>query len=141
MEEYAAANGIHYDVVVRTRPDLYFACPVSQITDWSAIHVGPLGQWRHNPLIGDYKEFYNDQFAMGTPEIMKIYYDLHDNFGVYMKALKEPETSLSFRPESLMSWWFRTNNLRVNEIKMFYYLTRVNGKRNMYFLKLDHRPK
>ena len=75
--QYARANGIRYDAVIRCRPDLHFEAP---LPDLGALDLNYL----YVPDFHMY-EGVNDRLAIGNPDHMTIYMNKRDAFDPYVR--------------------------------------------------------
>jgi hypothetical protein len=77
-QTYEKENGIHYDAVLRCRPDLFFESALRDLTtlDLNYIHVPDFHMF----------EGCNDRFAFGNSENMAIYMKKYDDWHGYVRA-------------------------------------------------------
>jgi hypothetical protein len=76
-QAYERENGIHYDAVLRCRPDLFFESSLPDLTtlDLNYIYVPDFHMF----------EGCNDRFAIGNPENMAIYMKKYDDWHGYVR--------------------------------------------------------
>lgn len=104
--KYQVETGAQYDWVIRCRPDLLFHGDVIV----PAVHQ-PGKIWMPQSTSGP--DWYNDQFACGSPEDMDLYSSVFFDMPEYFRARRE------FYPEKFMVWalnkkklsaeWWRVN--------------------------------
>jgi hypothetical protein len=75
--DHEKKTGVHYDCVIRCRPDVMFISPVEDITSFNLSYV----------YVPDFHAFdgVNDRFAIGNPHDMNIYMNKLDEFHAYVK--------------------------------------------------------
>ncbi|MGD8267428.1 MAG: hypothetical protein PVF55_04630, partial [Desulfobacterales bacterium] len=74
--QYAQANGIRYDAVIRCRPDVLFEAPLPDLDqlDLNYLYVPDFHMY----------EGVNDRFALGNPDHMAFYMNKGDAFETYV---------------------------------------------------------
>jgi uridine kinase len=111
---------IHYDVVVRCRPDIKFNCSIEEfiklcnnVVNNNYIYI-PIGfNIYDNNLNIDISTCINDQCAIGTYDVMKIYCNYYD----YISTLSSPLIS-----EKSLYTYLSNNNIQIQRINLLYEL-------------------
>lgn len=114
-QKYEQENNFKYDIVIRTRPDMWCSESVSWFFDFvkSNIICIPNGH--------DYLGGVNDTFAIATSKDIDIYNDLYNH-------IIDLNTETPFHPErTLRQWLVNKNNLILRRINLSTYL---RGYRN-----------
>lgn len=96
--KYQRETNTQYDWVIRCRPDLLFQNNVIIPTDKKEGVI-----WTPRALSSP--DWYNDQFAIGSPNDMDLYSSFFFDIPEYFKAGGE------FYPEKFMVWAFKKKNL------------------------------
>lgn len=106
---------VKYDLVIRARPDLMFSSPINMQDISQAITENCV----FLPNFGHFSG-YNDQFAFGGTNAMKIYSNCYNE-------LDRWAPTVSFVPETLLKKHLTENNVDVRFTSIYYQLVRANG--------------
>ena len=119
VEQYENENNIHYDILIRLRPDIVF-------TDNLNMEIIPISDnICTTPNIAQYfpSNGMNDQFAIGSGKAIKTYLSLYDGIVNYVNG----RVINPMRPETLLRYHMTKNNIKLNLIKYKYYVLRGDG--------------
>jgi hypothetical protein len=123
MLKYQEDNGMKYDWVIRSRPDLMFVKKMEDLSslDNKILHIpvpGFLKRRRNRLGIFNYNSIncLPDQFAISSHEIMTIYAKRYD------ELQKTIDFNGYLHPEASMCAHLRVNNITCNMMKPIYYI-------------------
>jgi hypothetical protein len=97
-KRYQLETGVKYDWVIRCRPDLLFQNNVTIPQDKKPGKI-----WMPRALSNP--DWYNDQFAAGSPDDMDLYSSVFFDIPEYFRAKME------YYPEKFMVWALKKKNL------------------------------
>ncbi len=112
--EHEAATRKVYDVVVRSRPDVYHYAP-------QPFEMELTGRSVYVDIPGQYGGV-NDQFAIGNSYNMDTYALCYDHIPTYIKK------GCQWRPEPILLYHLRNFGVQIRAKHMNYHLLRPNGE-------------
>eukprot|EP00746_Dinoflagellata_sp_MGD_P166169 gnl/MRDRNA2_/MRDRNA2_95886_c0_seq1.p1 gnl/MRDRNA2_/MRDRNA2_95886_c0~~gnl/MRDRNA2_/MRDRNA2_95886_c0_seq1.p1 ORF type:complete len:304 (-),score=57.59 gnl/MRDRNA2_/MRDRNA2_95886_c0_seq1:104-1015(-) len=109
-EVASMVNFDSYDLIVRIRPDLCFCQPLDlmQTLEEQAVYL----PW-HKLEGGAKSDLAFDQFAVGSPDAMRIYTRAHESMKVHVSALEE------IYPENVLGKHLQANKVSVRHLEGF----------------------
>ena len=110
LDEYLKETNITYDLVICTRMDLEFCSVIPTII--------PKENTIYIPLESDFEGGINDQFALGTVEVMRKYCNLYKNL-IY---LLENKLSIA-HPENLTKANLVYNNIIIKRFSLMFFVS------------------
>lgn len=123
-EEYERLAGVHYDFVVRCRPDVIFSAPIPQLDqfDPGEITVPAFHRWQG----------YNDRFAVGNRKNMSTLMNFFDF------VIENPSSLYQRNSERVFKEYLDSRKIRIRQHRgiRFHRVRYISGK---YVVKRDGR--
>jgi len=120
LSEYELQKGTKYDRIVFSRLDVKYFANVGEILeglDMNKLYVPDF----HNTFGGAING-YNDRFAVGNRENMKIYFDLPESLVPFVEAGGQ------IQAETLLKWHMKKNQVEVEQIPLRFTRARPDGE-------------
>ena len=111
MEETAEAEGIHYDMVIRSRPDILLSGPITPTAflDPRFVYVPKAGSWGGDEI--------SDYMTIGTFDQMKKYCDLYNQLdAIFNWAVTDGDFTKALYPHRLFHFHILRNDMQYQQV-------------------------
>lgn len=120
LSEYELQKGVKYDRIVFSRLDVKYFANVGEILE--GLNMNKLYVPDFHNTFGGVIDGYNDRFAVGNRENMKIYFDLPESLAPFVKAGGQ------IHAETLLKWHMIKNQIEVEKIPLRFTRVRLAGE-------------